>query len=289
MKVVNKTKKMSDESAILFLEEKALQIRKEYVDYVKRIGRSHVGGSLSMCDIVVALFYNFLHWNVFNTEDENRDRFILSKGHCSELLYIIYADLGWCDSEELVSERLKINGMFSGHASKTYLPVIEVSTGALGHGLPIAAGYAHACKVDKKQYRVICLVGDGEIHEGSNWEAIMYAAHRSLNNLIVIVDRNEYSSCKKTDDIIKIEDLQQKFEAFGWDTKRIRGNRMQEVYQCFKEIYSSTSDKPIAIIADTIKGFGLKEAMEHPGEWHNRGIINEKIFEFKEYEDIKNG
>lgn len=272
----------SKEEIISYLEAKSCDIRKKYVEYVSKVGRSHVGGCLSMCDVTVSLFYQFMHWDICKVEEENRDRFILSKGHCSELLYIIYADMGWCDHRELVQERLRVDGALSTHADKRYLPMIEVGTGALGHGLPIAAGYAHAGKIDNRPYKVICLVGDGELDEGSNWEAMMYAAHNKLGNLIMVVDRNLYSSCKNTEEVIKLNKLSDKFLAFGWEVVEINGNDMNEIYDCFNSIYRACrGDKPIAVISNTIKGYGLPTAMECPWEWHNREITNELLGECK--------
>lgn len=263
-----------------WLEKKADEIRTKYLQYVNKTGRSHVGGSLSMCEIVVALYYRFMKYDIGNYSDPDRDRFILSKGHCSELLYIIFSDMGLYEFDELVQERGRMNGRFSGHADRRYLPYIEVSTGSLGHGLPVAAGCAHAA-ITGKPYKVFCLLGDGELNEGSNWEAVMYAVHNSLHNLVIIIDRNGYSSCQKTEDIMGLEDLDSKFLSFGCEVLRINGNAMKDVcYALELALNRSDPKKPFVVIACTKKGYGIRAAMDMPGEWHHREVSDEILEEF---------
>ena len=269
--------RMCDNEKIKVLEKKSEEIRKQYLEYVSNIGRSHVGGCLSMCEVVVALHYEFMNWMGRLDKNTPNDKFILSKGHCSELLYLIYSDVNLLDREKLVRERLSLNGKLSGHADRRYLPMIDFSTGALGHGLSVAAGCAKAATKENK-YNVYCVLGDGELQEGSNWEAFMFAAHHKLGNLIVIVDRNGYSSCCRTEDVVALQDLKSKLDAFGFDVYEINGNSMREVYNalslCLKNY---ENNKPKVIISNTIKGYGLREAMEHPEDWHHNAITKEMI------------
>lgn len=260
------------------LEEKAFQIRKDVVYATGKIGYSHIGGMLSMMDMTVALYYHFLKFDPKNPQWEDRDRLVLSKGHCALCLYCIFADLGMYTREELYEEYNKIDGRFGMHPNRLYVDGIEVSLGSLGHGLSVATGMALAGRLDKKNHRIFCIVGDGELNEGSNWEAYMAAAHHELGNLVAIVDCNGRQRSGVTKQIMNTAPLEEKLRAFNWDVITLDGNNMEQVVNAFASLPLSDSQvrrKPICIIGNTVKGKGLKPAEESHNGWHV-GVINEK-------------
>ena len=197
------------------LEQKVIQIQKDMCVTTAKIGYSHLGGGMSMVDVVVALYYDLLRFDPKNTEDPDRDRFILSKGHCGHCLYNIFVDLSMYTKEELWSEYNQVGGRFGMHPSHHYLKGIEASTGSLGHGLPLAVGFALAGRMDKKNYRVIVMTGDGEMDEGSNWEALMAAGQYRLGDLYLIVDKNHFQIGGNTDDVMTLEPLEDRLRSFG--------------------------------------------------------------------------
>jgi transketolase len=263
------------------LEEKAVHIREMLLRYARQVGSAHLGGPLSMCDITVALYYHFMKYDPKNIRLPERDRFILSKGHCGDLLYNIFTDMGLFTLDELYGEYNKIDGRFGQHPNRFYLPMFEASTGSLGHGLSLAFGYAMAGRMDKAPWKVFCLTGDGELDEGSNWEAIMAIAHYKLGNVVLIVDRNRISGCRHTEETIALDSLEKKLDAFNWDVKSIDGNNMSEVVETLSALPISdpvTRRKPIAIVANTIKGKGVS-FMEDQEKWHLGGLDDDKLQE----------
>lgn len=261
------------------LEEKAAHIREMLVRYAKEAGSAHLGGPLSMCDITVALYYHFMKYDPKNIRWPERDRFILSKGHCADLLYNIFTDMGLFTLEELYGEYNKINGRFGQHPNRFYLPMFEASTGSLGHGLSLAFGYALAGRADKASWRVFVLTGDGELDEGSNWEAIMAAAQYKLGNLTLVVDRNRISGGRFTEDTIALDKLEDKLSVFNWEVKSIDGNDMEQVVEVLSSLPPSdpvTPRKPIAIVSNTIKGKGV-DFMENAPKWHLGGLDDEMV------------
>lgn len=245
------------------LLQKACAIRKQTLDIIYESKTGHTGGSLSETDILVTLFYNVMRFDVSNPEWQDRDRFILSKGHSVEAYYTILADLGFISLEELKTFS-KFGSKLIGHPNNK-IPGIEMNSGALGHGLSVSVGIALAGKLDKKDYHVYCLMGDGEQAEGSVWEAAMAAANYKLDNLTAIIDRNHLQISGNTEEVMALEPLKQKWEAFGFKVIEIDGHNYEEIYNALLGRYT---DKPVLVIANTIKGKGVK-FMENVAKWHH--------------------
>ena len=250
-----------DKERLQRLEEKAEQIRKDICVTTSHIGYSHMGGGMSMVEVAVALYYDFLNWSPEQLEDPDRDRFILSKGHCGHVLFNIFVDKGMYQKEDLWNEYNQVGGRFGMHPNYHYVKGIEASTGSLGHGLSLSVGYALTGRMDKKDYWVICMTGDGEMDEGSNWEALMTGAHYGLGNLILIVDKNQFQIGGTTDEVMRLDPLDKKLDAFGWDVISIEnGNDMEQVLEALDKLPkpdSQTRRRPIAIISNTLKGIGM--------------------------------
>lgn len=245
-------------------EELAWLIRRHGIEMTHLSGGSHIGAILSVADIVAVLYSNILKYDVNNPKWEERDRIIFSKGHAGAAIYAALAESVFFDVEELKTH-YQNGSRLSGHVSH-YLPGIDLSTGSLGHGLPVAAGMAYAAKKENKNHRVFCILGDGECNEGSVWEAVMFANQYELNNLVAIVDRNKMQSldfCEKT---IKLDPLKNKFENFGWNVIEIDGHNHEELA---KSLEKSDISKPTMIIANTTKGKGIS-FMENNILWHYR-------------------
>jgi len=269
------------------LKTKAVQIRKQTCEMAHRVGSVHLGGSLSSCDIVVALYYAFLRYDPKNPTWPERDRFVVSKGHSVGCLYNILADVGFYDRGALLASYNKIGGRFGTHPNRMLCPGIEVSTGSLGHGLSIATGMALGGRMMQATWRVFCLTGDGELDAGCNWEAIMAAAHYQLGNLVAIVDRNGLQIDGTTEDVMTLEPLADKWRAFGWDTVSIDGNDMTQVVQAFTSLEASDSvhrRKPLCVIARTTKGRGVS-FMENDPTWHMGTLDDSRLT--KALEDIE--
>ena len=262
-----------------WLEDKAVDIRKELCDMTCAIGHAHLGGSLSLCDIAVALYYHFLNFDPKNPKAPDRDRLILSKGHSGCLFYNIFADLGMYSKEFLYNGYNRIGGKFGQHPNRKYIEGFEASTGSLGHGLSLACGIAFAGRMDKAPWRVYCITGDGELQEGSTWEAIMFAGHQQFGNLVAIVDRNYLQGNGRTEETVRLEPLADKWRAFGWEVIEIAdGNDMEQIVEVFSSlppVYTVEPRKPICFIAHTVKGKGIA-FMENEEKWHAGGLSPEK-------------
>lgn len=234
----------------------------------------HPGGGLSTVEILTVLYNkvmkNYPQWDKSPHHNE-RDRFVLSKGHASAALYSVLAQRGYFPEDELLTFR-KLHSRLQGHPSCRMLPGIEVSTGSLGQGLSMACGIAMSLKLDKNPAHVFTLLGDGELQEGSCWEAFMNAAHRKLNNLTAIIDRNNLQIDGTTDMIKNLNPLDKKLEAFNWEVKVIDGHNIVELYDALEK--SKKSDKPTAIIANTVKGKGIS-FMENECGWHGKPPCDE--------------
>ena len=243
----------SRKELIAELEEKARRIR---VLVVKVAGMSdcHTGGSLSMADITAALYFHIMRVDPGNPKWEGRDYFILSKGHTVPAVDAALAMRGFFP-EEVVPTHLELDSIISGHACAKATPGIDASTGSLGHGLSVGVGAALGLRMDKASNRVFVVLGDGELQEGSNWEAAMAAAHHKLDNLTAIVDRNKYQT-GPTEEIMALEPLDEKWRSFGWDVRRIDGHNMEEIVDALESI-PFEQGRPSIIIADTIKGKGV--------------------------------
>lgn len=257
------------------LKKKANWVRNQVLEMIVSSGKGHIGGAFSCTDILVALYYgDILHFKVNVQNWEERDRFILSKGHSCAALYAILADLGYFSILELKNYQ-KEGCILGGHPHRR-IPGIEADTGSLGHGLGIGAGLALSAKIDKKDFMTVVLLGDGECYEGSVWEAASFASHHKLNNIIGIVDRNGLCSTDFIKDCVEIDPLEDKWKAFGWDTTIINGHSFEEIISAFSNFRSRNSDKPLMIIANTVKGKGVS-FMEGKTEWHHAVPKNEQV------------
>ncbi len=247
------------------LELKALDVRRGVLDMIYHSKAGHIGGTFSSADIIVALYYKLMHTDPTDSGNPNRDRFILSKGHCIEGYLYTLADKGFFDREEL-KEFSTFGSRLIGHPNRA-VPGIEMNTGSLGHGLSCACGMALAAKMDHKDYRVYALMGDGEQDEGSIWEAAMFAASYSLDNLYAILDRNSLQISGPTERVMRLEPLKAKWEAFGFHVMEINGNSMAEIVSAFDSLYK-IKGKPKLLLANTVKGKGVS-FMENQTEWHH--------------------
>ena len=249
-----------------FLMEKATKIRKHIVEMICKAKSGHPGGSLSAADIVTALYFSEMNIDPKNPKMDNRDRFVLSKGHAAPVLYAALAERGYFDKELLGTLR-EFGSPLQGHPDMKKCPGIDISTGSLGQGLSCAVGMAIAGKRDNKNYRVFAMLGDGECDEGQIWEAVMAGYKYQLNNLIVFVDNNKLQLDGTCDEIMPNIDLGKRFEAFGYEVFYIDGHNMEEIVATLDKIRASHNNLPKAIIADTIKGRGVS-FMENQLGWH---------------------
>ena len=267
---------MLSELELKDLRDSAMRVRRNIVKMVHNAKSGHPGGSLSGVDILTVLYKKALNipknWDKDSNFD-NRDRFVLSKGHASPLIYSILAEHGILDEAELLTFR-KINSRLQGHPVKNYLPGIETSTGSLGQGLSVACGMALGLKLNSNNAKVVVYLGDGELQEGSCWEAFMQAAHKNLNNLIVIIDRNGLQIDGETESVMALGDIKSKINAFGWNVMSIDGHNFDEIYSSVN--IAKASDKPFAIIANTIKGKGVS-FMENQAGWHGKSPNDEQL------------
>jgi transketolase len=254
------------------LSRKAIQLRKKTLEAIFEAGAGHTGGGLSCIDILTVLYHRILHVSPENPSDPNRDRYIQSKGHSVEALYAVLADRGFFPESELKTIG-HYRSHFVGHPTR-HIPGIEMNTGALGHGLPIAAGMAIAGQMDGASYRVFTLLGDGELAEGSNWEAAMAAAHYRLDNLTAIVDHNTLQITGRTRDVCSIEPLDEKFRAFGWAVVTVNGHDFAQLTAALSN--PAEQGKPTCVIANTVKGKGVS-FMEDVARWHH-GVPSQTEF-----------
>lgn len=262
-----------DALQIVDLKLKAVQIRMDVLKMIHRAKAGHTGGSLSNTDILTALYYKAMKIDPANPEWEERDRFILSKGHSVESLWCILADRGFFPREELATFS-QFGTRLIGHPNNE-VPGVEMNTGALGHGLSISVGMALAAKRDGKGYRVFCLMGDGEQAEGSVWEAAMAGAHYKLDNLVGIIDRNGLQITGSTEDVMSLEPLGEKWRAFGWHVIELDGHDYAALLQAFEAVPEAPG-KPTLVIANTVKGKGVSFA-ENVAGWHHRVPNDEEL------------
>jgi len=249
------------------LEDKALWLRRELWEMVMRQRKGHIPSSYSCADIMVALYYGGAARVVAGQPDKpDRDRIIVSKGHAAMVQYPILADLDFFDSAEL--EGFTQPGRLLGMYADVRVPGIEGISGSLGHGVGMGAGFALAARQDRADYRTFVVVGDGECYEGSIWESAIFAAHHNLDNLVVIVDRNDLCILGRTEELLALGDLEDKWRSFGWSAMSVDGHSFDELLAAFASV-GETGGKPLAIIADTVKGKGIS-FMEGRPEWHNK-------------------
>jgi transketolase len=247
------------------LKQRSINYRKKILKYIVGAKAGHTGGSLSCTDILNVLYNNVLNVSPQNFTSPDRDRYIQSKGHCVEALFVVLADKGFFPESDL-NTMCKYKSHYIGHPTKK-VKGVEQNTGALGHGLPLSVGTALAAKMDKKNYRVFTLLGDGELPEGSNWEAALTGAHYKLDNLCAIVDKNNLQITASTQDVCNTDPLDKKWEAFGWAVKEVNGNDVEELLNAFDAL-PFEKGKPSVIIAHTTKGKGVSY-MENELKWHH--------------------
>jgi len=247
------------------LEIKSVHYRLDILRYIRMAGAGHTGGDLSCIDILNVLYNDVLHILPGMAGDPSRDRYVQSKGHSVEALYVVLADRGFFAREELES-LCKYRSPYVGHPTRK-VKGIEFNTGALGHGLSVSAGMALAAKKDNAAYRVFTLLGDGELAEGSNWEAAMLAAHYRLDNLTAILDHNTLQITGRTSEVCDPNPIADKFRAFGWEVARVDGHHLPALRHILNHLPLKPA-KPSLIMADTIKGKGVS-FMEDQKKWHH--------------------
>lgn len=248
------------------LQRKSLEYRRTILEIIKHGGAGHTAGSLSCIDILNVLYNYVMNVSPANFTDPDRDRYIQSKGHSVEALYSVLAGVGFYPRADLDTLN-QFGSHFIGHPTRK-VPGVEQNTGALGHGLSLAVGTALAAKLDKRSYRVFTLLGDGELAEGSSWEASMTAAHYKLDNLIVIIDRNTLQITGRTEEVNAIEPLEDKFRAFGYAVRHVDGNDIAALVDTFEQL-PFEAGKPNLVLAHTIKGKGIS-FMEDAVKWHHK-------------------
>jgi len=260
------------------LEKAALEIR---LNLLRLCNKEviHIGGDLSITDVMTVLWQYQMKYNPDDWKDESRDRFVLSKGHASAVTSFNQAAIGCFKAEDVINEYATDQGRFSMHSCNLVNPYVEVSTGSLGHGMPVACGIAAALRLKGNvTSRVYTVMGDGEQSEGSIWEAAANAAHYKLGNLIGIVDFNGLEADGTIDEITGLGNIAEKYRVFGWNVVEINGNDIEEIVTCFDNLPNASSNEPTAIIAHTIKGKGVS-FMENRARWHAGKITNEQLTE----------
>jgi transketolase len=265
-----KDKRLFDKESV---EQLSIRIRRNAINMTNSGKSSHIGSVLSMADIMAVLYGSVLKYKTDDPKWPKRDRFILSKGHAGAGVYSTLAEVGFIPIEKLKTH-YQDGSYLSGHVSHKGIPGVELSTGSLGHGLPVAAGMALSGKINQEDYRVFVLLGDGECNEGSNWEAILFSSHHKLNNLVAIVDRNRLQSIYTTEETLSLEPFVEKWEAFGWKVIEVDGHNHSDLNQALSS-KNLDSDKPLCVIANTIKGKGVS-FMENKVLWHYRSPQDEE-------------
>ncbi|MDO8685646.1 MAG: transketolase [Clostridiales bacterium] len=250
---------------IKYLEIKAKELRKNIVTMIYEARSGHPGGSLSIADIVAALYYDELKINPSDPKWSERDRVILSKGHCCPVIYAVLAMKGYFDFNIIHTLR-KMGSILQGHPDMKKVPGIDMTTGSLGQGLSVGSGMAYGAKKDGLDSRVFVILGDGELQEGQVWEAAMLASKYKLNNLIAVIDSNDLQIDGFCSEVMPIEPIDKKWEAFGWEVYKINGHNMGEILKAFEDM-KRIKDKPVCIIAKTVKGKGVSY-MENQCDWH---------------------
>lgn len=260
------------EPQIKILEDKTREVRRLIIKMLAKAGSGHPGGSLSAADLITALYFGVLRHNPKDPALPGRDRFHMSKGHCCPLWYAVLAEAGYFSKDKLLTLR-QLGSILQGHPDRR-TPGVDVASGSLGQGLSVAMGMSLAGRMDKKDYRVYVLMGDGEIQEGNIWEAAMACAHYKCDNLCAILDYNGFQIDGKTCDIMELEPLVAKWQAFGWNTLEINGHDIVEILSAYAQA-AKLKGKPTIIVAHTIKGKGVS-FMENVCDFHGRAPTAEE-------------
>jgi transketolase len=255
------------------LKDRALFIRLETLRLTRIAGAGHYSGTFSAAELLAVLYYHRLRIDPAHPDWPDRDRFVLSKGHAAIGLYPVLADLGYFDSAEL-NGYTRLGSPFGDHPDMRKVRGIDFSSGSLGHGLSIGVGMALAARVQRQDYRTYVMVGDAELDEGQVWEAAMAAGHFRLGSLVCVVDRNQLGIDGPTEEIMSVEPIHERFGAFGWDVQRIDGHDLSQIVGAFDRIDAAEVDRPHVIVADTVKGKGVKR-MELDVGWHVGNLNDE--------------
>ncbi len=242
-----------------------MDLRESVIEMITEAESGHTAGSLGTAEILTALYFHVLNIDPQDPQKPDRDRFILSNGHICPILYAALSHRGFFPTAELLTLR-KLNSRLQGHPHNKATPGVEISSGPLGQGLSQAIGMALAARMNKESHRIYCLTSDGELNEGQTWEAALFAGGKRLDNITWLIDRNNIQSSGKTEDVLPLEDLREKLEAFGWYTIEINGHNIEEIVSAC-EMAKSVGQRPTAIIAHTIPGKGVK-FIEYKVEWH---------------------
>jgi transketolase len=260
---------------VAHIRERALWIRRRSFRMVYEAQLGHPGGDFSSADLLASLYFGVLRFDPKIPNDPRRDRFVMSKGHCTGAFYSALAGAGFF-SEDLLDTYMQPMSRLNGHPNRNYLPGVETNTGPLGHGLPVAVGIAIAGQIDGVDFRTFVLTGDGEQQEGSNWEAGLTAGHRRLENLTMIIDRNRLQQGARTEDTAGLDPLDEKWRAFGWHVEIIDGHDCQQIYDVLSASPKGRG-KPLCVIANTVKGKGVS-FMNDNVAWHH-GVPNQEQYE----------
>lgn len=259
------------------LKEKAYALRQDVVRMIMAGKAGHIGGDMSVMDALVALYFHEMNISPENMDDPKRDKFVMSKGHCVESLYAVLAAKGFFPIEQVIREYSQFGSQFIGHPNNK-LPGIEMNSGSLGHGLPVAVGMALAERMNKSGARVYVVMGDGELAEGSVWEGAMSASQYGLDNLCAVVDRNRLQISGTTEEVMHQDSVEERFASFGWNVLSVNGNDIEALCAAFDEA-KTVKGKPTLVVANTVKGCG-SPVMENKASWHHHVPTQE------EYEQI---
>ena len=252
------------------IRQRALWIRRRSLQMVFEAKQGHPGGDLSSADVLATLYFGVMRYDANTPNDPTRDRFVMSKGHCTGAFYSVLAAAGYFPEADL-STYMEPLSKLNGHPNRNYLAGVETNTGPLGHGLPVATGIAIAGQIDHADFRTFVLTGDGELQEGSNWEAAMTAGHRKLRNLTVIIDRNRLQQGARTEDTASLDPLDDKWRSFGWHVEMVDGHSPEALYEVLSADPAGR-DKPLCVIANTFKGKGVSYMHDNVA-WHH-GVPN---------------
>lgn len=257
------------------IRERALWIRRRALRMVFEAKLGHPGGDLSAADILATLYFGVLRYDTTQPDDQRRDRFVMSKGHCSGVLYATLCASGYF-TEDWLDTYMQPESKLNGHPNRNHVPGVETNTGPLGHGFPVATGMALAGKLSAADFRTYVLTGDGELQEGSNWEAAMVAGHQHLSHLTLIVDRNHLQQGASTEETVNMAPLDARFESFGWHVEKVDGHDVNALLQVLGNPVGERL-RPLCVIAETTKGKGVSY-MENNVAWHH-GVPNQEQFD----------
>ena len=265
------------------LKALAYELREDTIDIIMSGKAGHIGGDMSVMEILTELYFDQMNVSPENMDDPDRDKFVMSKGHSVEAYYAVLAKKGFLDREDLIANFSKFGSKYIGHPNNK-LPGIEMNSGSLGHGLPVCTGMALAGKMNGQDYRVYTVMGDGELAEGSVWEGAMAASHYKLDNLCAVVDRNRLQISGNTEDVMSQDDLHERFASFGWDVIDVEdGNDIDQLKEAFEKA-KTVKGRPSVLIANTVKGKG-SSVMEDQANWHHKVPNEEELAQIRK--DLK--